>query len=525
MKPSKLSYVMVWKRALFVGALVFSGLLSLSSCGKTQRPSFIIVALDHLSFNSFSCVDERTTLNSGLDILCKEAMRFTHAYTTSVQPAAAVGSLLSGSYPYVHGLHRSWGRIQPQEKLLSEIADSQGYRTSFFSGSPAIMKKTGLSRGFDSFDDLSFLDKRNYITPFSKQAEAAFNWMTDSDQPFLTVIYSSELESLNDAEADVTTLEKFDESLAGFFSDLKRKDLWESSYVIVLGLQGVSDYSRPDETVMSNLHSENTNITMFVKPPRRKGDEGMNWKIDTFVTTADLGWSLIQTIDDDFFKQPDELFPALDFSNLWKKTNETSAVNDERNILIETVNPWADGIETRYAILQGNLVYVESQNDELFNSLNDGLETIDISSAATSTQTDFKTENRKLIATLRQKTKQDSWLHFKTEMDDWIESNRDYWSEPNSRPEIFEAELARYKKTKIKQPLTSLLVQNLTTTGKTEILKDLGLKIDAQKSATEKESYFEEARRQSMNLSLENLWGLWGKNKAWDQSTVIKEYQ
>lgn len=524
MKASKRDYVKVWKLAFFYFAISLTGLLSLSGCNTEKKPSFIIVALEHLSFNSFSCVDDRAALNSGLDTLCKEALRFTHAYTTSTQPAAALGSLLTGSYPYVHGLHRSNGRIKSKYKLLSELAEAQGYRTAFLSSSPSIMKKTGLSKGFDIFDDVTFLDKKNFLTPFKRQAEMLLQWLANNEQPFLAVIYNSELQSLSDAEADSTTFEKLDENLSVFFNELKSKGLWETSYVVVLGTQGESDYSRVDETHISNLHSENTNISMFVKPPRQKGDDGMKWKVDTFVNTADLGWSLMKTIDSGFLKSTEDIFPQLDFSDLWKK-NSMAPNSVERKLLVEATNPWADGIETRYAVLQGNLVYIEAQTDQLFNSLNDGLETIDISISATTSQNDFKNENRKILSSIRANTNQNAWTHYKTDLDEWISANRDYWSEPNSRPEILENEINRYKKTRIKQPLTALLVQNLTTSNKLETLRQLGLKIDAQKSQAEKESFFEESRRQSLNLALENIWCLWGKNKSWIQSTVIKEYQ
>lgn len=527
MKPSKLSYVKVWKIAIFMVGLIMAGLLSLSGCESKQKPSFIIVAFDRLSFNAVPCSEERSSLHSGIGILCKEALRFTHAYTTSIQPAAAMGSLLTGNYPYVHGLHRSNSRINSKQKLLSEIASQQGYRTSFFSGSPEIMKKTGLAKGFDLFDDLSFLDKKNYINPFKFQTDVALSWVGSSPRPFLTIIHNSELESLSDAEADITTFEKLDETLAQFFSSLKERNLWESNYVVLIGLQGVSDYSRPNETTMSNLHSENTNISLFVKPPRQKGDDGVSWKIDSFVNTADLGWSLMKTIDEDFLKPLDDFFNTEDFSYLWKGHVLPVEETKERKFLIEATNPWLNEISVRYAVLLGHLVYIENQSDELFNSLTDGLETIDISVNATSMQNDFKNENRKVLSAIRNQTRQSAWKDYKTDIDDWVDSNRKYWADPNSRPSLLESEMKRYETTEVRQPLTALLVQNLiaNANNKPDALKKLKLKLDPTKSQSEKDAYFEEARRQSMNLALENLWGLWDKNKNWTQSTVIREYQ
>jgi hypothetical protein len=527
MKPSKLSLNKVWKFSLIFLAITFTGLMSLTSCQNLKKPSFIIIAIDRLAFNSFACSDDKSSESSGLSSLCKEALRFTHAYTTSPQPAAALGSLLTGQYPYRHGLHRSFDRVSSKLPFLSEFAEQEGYRTAFFSGSPSIMKKTGLSRGFEIFDDLSFLEKRNYLTDFRNQALAVSSWINESKTPFLSLIYNSELESLNEGETEASRFEKLDEKLSQFFAYLKKENLWETNYIIVLGLKGQSDYNRPKETPFSNLHSENTNITLFIKPPRQKGDDGANWKIDTPVTLADLGFSLMKTFQDNYLTPIDDLFPVWDLSALWKDNNLDLSAFGPRKILIESTNTWKQQIETRFAILYKSLLYIENQSDEVYNTLNDGLETIDISSTATVSQNDFKNENRKMLSDIRTEKKIQKWSEYKSQFAKWITSNRDYWSKPNTRADLFDAEYQRFKTEQTSQPLTALLVQNLISKNRIDLLKDIGLKIDTKKGSyeKEKEAYLEVARRHSLNLSLENIWGLWKNQKNWTQSTFISEYQ
>jgi hypothetical protein len=527
MMPSKLSFYKVLKVSLFCLVVTTAGLLSLSSCQSKQPPSFIIVAVDRLSFNSFACSDEKSSASSGLTLLCKEALRFTHAYTTSTQSAAALGSILSGSYPYTHQLHRSLDRIHSKQKLLSELADQKNYRTSFLSGSPTILKKTGLSRGFDVFDDLSFLERKNYLSDFKIQSQTTLNWIKESSDPFFAILYNSELESLNEGQSEVSTFEKLDEKLSNFFSELKAQNQWENNFVIVVGLQGESDYSRPEDTMSSNLHSENTNVTLFIKPPRQMGDEGIHWKVDNPVNLADLGYSLMKTIEPTALITLDEHFSVLDFSYLWKK-NETEPKNlENRKLLIEAINPWCSALETRFAIVYKNFIYIESKIDELYNTLNDGLETINITRVATVIQNDFINENRIKLAALRALNFQSKWTEYKSENENLITTNREYWSKPNSRNALLESEFAHFKKTKISQPLTALMLQSFVTSNKLDQLKILGLKIDNKilNYEKEKENYYDEARRQSINLSIENAWAIWENNQNWVQSTFIKEYQ
>lgn len=533
MKSSKLSFIKVWKSVFFVMFFCLAGLWSLAGCENQNKPSYIFIAIDHLGFNSLTCNEEKVNSPSGLNILCKEALRFTHAYTTSLQPAAAMASLLTAEYPFEHQLHRSTDRISKNSILISELAYKNKYRTAFFSGSPAILKKTGLSKGFEIFDDTSFLEKKNYLADFKKQSELFLTWSQESPQAFLGFIYNSELESLNEAETETSAYEKFDEKLADFFENLKNRNQWENNFIILVGLQGQSDYYRPNETAFSNLHSENTNIVVFVKPPRQKGDDGTNWKIDNTINLADLGYSLFKTIEPQFLKTLSNDFEILDFSYLWKTEsksdknfhNQETSMNSDRKILIESMNPWTSHNESRFAILYKNYLHIENHQDELYNVLNDGLETINLANTSQTIHTDYLNINHKLYSEIRLKQNQSKWNGLSFEMNLLVNSNKDYWLKPNSRAELLEKEFLQFKAGHPSHPLTVLMIQNLILKNKTEQLKEIGIHFDTKKISNSRDNYLEEARRQSINLSLENLWGIWKKNKDWTQSKFTSAYQ
>lgn len=498
MKASKVSLIKVWSVVL----LICTGLWSLTSCQDIKRPSFIIIAADQLSFNSFSCTDDRPESLSGLNALCQESLRFTNAFTTSTQTSAAMGSLLSGTYPYDHQLHRSFDRVNSGLPLLQEFFKSSNYRTSFWSGKPTILKKTGLSRGFDSFDDSSFLNQSSYSINFKEQTHLFENWANESTAPFFSVIYTSELESLNEGEKQISSLENFDEKLGFFFNELKANNLWESNYVIVLGLQGESEYSRPAESIFSNLHIENTNIALFVKPPREKGDEGVNWKIDTAVNLADLGYSLMRTINSSYSKPQDPQYPIWDFSALWSKNKKENLSDESRKLIIETANTWKRELEIRFALIFKNYLFIESQNNEFYNKLTDGMETIDL----IKTQVEIKPDDIRNLDDVRKRVSAQKWTLYQPLDSRWVLSNREYWSKPNSRRSVFQLEKSRLLKEKTVQPLSTMLIYFLDP-------------------KLEKDALYDDARRNSYNLSLENIWGLWNPNKMWAQPKVITENQ
>lgn len=521
MTSSKLSLLKVW---ILLPALV-AGLWSLSSCQTKKKPSFLIVAVDRLSFNSFACGEDKQNLNSGLSLLCREAIRFTHAYTTSTQSAAALGSLLTGLYPVQHKLHRSFDRLQPGTKMVQEAADQAGYQTYFFSGSPTILKKTGLSQGFDVFEDSGFFEKKTYFLDFKYQTEKFLTAVQDSSDPFFTVIYNSELESLNEGESQISSLEKLDEKFFKFFSDLKDRKMWEDNYVIVVGLQGKSDYSRYDETPFSNLNSENTRVNLFIKPPRSKGDEGIFWKMDSTVNLADLGTSIWASLTDtkpNIKNSVESEYPIIDFSSIWKTQNKNFAV-PARKILVEAANTWTKEISLRLAVLYKNLLHVEDDKPDVYNVLTDGLESINIASQ----QKDFVADNNADMAALRLQLDFTQWTNFKSKWQKWVFLNREYWSRPNARTSLLESELERIKKEKTTQPLSVFLARSLLQNKRVAEINQIK-KIDSkQKNLTErtKAISFENVKQQSLNLALENIWGLWETDKTWLQSNVILENQ
>ncbi|MGZ3724614.1 MAG: sulfatase-like hydrolase/transferase [Pseudobdellovibrio sp.] len=479
------------------------GLLSFSACQKKAKPSFIILAVDRLSFNAFSCNEERTTTITGLNTLCQESIRYTNAYTTSTQPAAALASLLTGVYPYQHQLHRSFDRIDPHYPLVTEYFKKMNYRTSFWSASPEIMKKTGLSRGFDIFDDSSFLTQNNFSVNFDDQVKLFKNWVEDSNDPFFSVIHNSDLEVWGDEDTMQAKLDLFNERLGKFIQYLKTENLWEQNYVIVLGLQGRSDYNRPDETQFSNIHSENVNIAFFIKPPRQKGDEGVSLKIDTPSSIVDFGLSLIKLIEPAHESKQNETFPVGDFSNLWVR-NQLKGVelNQNRKILLESANTWKENLELRLGLISGNYIYLEGATNTLFNKLTDGLETIDIAKSSP----DIEGDNKNSLRLIRQITNTPTWTNYEGDFSNYVKLNKFYWSNATQRDLAFENEKLRLQKDKKSNPLSTLLIYYLN-------------------EKKPKDAIYEDARRASYNLSIENMWGLWNKNKIWAQPGVTTEYQ
>ncbi len=355
--------------------------LAWTSCQKSQKPSILVIALDKLPSDNITCLDEHDQ-NSGIALLCRESVRFTHSYTTSTQAAAAMGSILTGEYPIEHGLFRSFDRLNSISISAAQVAKENNYVTSFFSGSPFILKRTGLSDYFDLFDDSIASSATEFDQDFKQQSQSFLQWAAALRQPFFSVIYNSELSKLSNVETDQSSYEKLDEKLFQFFSDMKSRNLWDKTYVILVGLNGSNKYSRYELNALTNLHSENTKVATLVKIPRQKGDEGINWKNDLRISLVDIGHTL-KCLLGSHCETSEELFPKINLSDLWNAHSLTEIKKlFNRPVLVQTTDTFTRSYpQHRFSILDQNYNFIQNTKNrfEIFNTLSDKSELIDLS--------------------------------------------------------------------------------------------------------------------------------------------------
>lgn len=372
-------YTKVWARPFFVTALLIMLFIFQTSCQTETKKSVLILAFDQLDNEQLNCSEEKNDENSGIALICKEFMRFTHAYTTSLQPAAAMGSILTGQYPLIHNVHRSYDLLTTQTTTVQEAAYRLGYRTGFFSGNPHILKKTGLSKFFETFDDSAAAQYSNQIIKDFKLTSVSFlEWQNEDSTPFFAVLTNSEIEALNEQDTSTTNIEKLDEKLFNFINELKNRGVWDKTYVYVVGLRGGNNYNRLNETPFLNLHSENTLVSLLIKPPRMQGDEGISWKNDTPITLADIGHTLKVFFGAD---EPSELegFPLLNLNPFYSEASADTATNP-RYLLVEAANTWVKKpLQLNFAVITPTLLIIDRKEEtEVFSLATDRFEVVNL---------------------------------------------------------------------------------------------------------------------------------------------------
>lgn len=374
------------RKIILTLALSLLSLVQLS-CQTNDRKSILIIAVDELTFSDVNCSQDVSD-GSGFQLLCNESVRFTHAFSPSPLSVPTLTSILTGQYPYQHKVRHNGGpAVAAEIELASELAMQQKYRTSFFSGGAPVFRRTGLNQGFEVFDDNIVPTFRRLFRPFNENSDAFQQWLDNDvgDLPFFSLIYAPDLlfttteTQTNLGETRNLTFEsqreELDESLFELFQSLKKTGRWDKTTVILLGLNGHTGNDRPKELSAMNLHGENTQVALFIKPSqKKKRDEALNWKIDQNVSLVDVGRTVFHLLGESTVDPAATPFPVHSLVDALRNPNATWA--EDRPLLLESGWAlWRQAGPIRTAGISSHVLYINDESPKLYNTLVDRFET------------------------------------------------------------------------------------------------------------------------------------------------------
>ncbi len=114
----------------------------------------IIVSIDTLRADHLPVYGYRKVKTPAIDQLASSGVVFERAYSHAPQTLPAHTALLAGRLPFETGVRDDvGGRVRPGERLLAELLRDRGYSTGAVVSASLLRKDTGISQGFDFFDD------------------------------------------------------------------------------------------------------------------------------------------------------------------------------------------------------------------------------------------------------------------------------------------------------------------------------------------------------------------------------------
>jgi arylsulfatase A-like enzyme/Tfp pilus assembly protein PilF len=160
----------------------------------TPDQNVLIVTIDTLRADALGSYGGRAR-TPNLDRLADEGVRFTFAHAHAVVTLPSHASILTGRYPFEHGVHDNAGfRLPDSADTLAEAARAKGFATGAFVGAFPVDRQFGLAQGFDVYDDLAgrSVDPAEFTfneRPAAEVVAAARAWIEQQQKPWLAWVH------------------------------------------------------------------------------------------------------------------------------------------------------------------------------------------------------------------------------------------------------------------------------------------------------------------------------------------------
>ena len=151
----------------------------------------LLITIDTLRADALGAYGGRAT-TPALDRLAASGARFDFAHAHAVVTLPSHASILSGRYPYEHGVRDNTGyRFPASTPTLPALLKAQGFATGAFVGGFPLVRQFGLATGFDVYDDrLGTRDERAEAErPATDVVRAAQKWIGTQQGKWLTWIH------------------------------------------------------------------------------------------------------------------------------------------------------------------------------------------------------------------------------------------------------------------------------------------------------------------------------------------------
>ncbi len=247
-----------------------------------KKPNIIFLTVDTLRADRLARYgNDRDTMPT-MEALADESVVFTQALVPRGATRPSYASMLTGLYPYRHGVRTNATVFHEDLLSLAEVLKAEGYHTaSFVSNFVMIASISQLDQGFDVYDD-EIEERERVREMYERKAEdtvrAMLEWLkTDPPQPFFLFTNFIDPHGPYDPPGDFAT--KYD---SGKVRELDARQI--PAYIRVPGMTNWYDYVDRYDGEASYLDEA---LGILVKELKDRGI----WDNSFIVFTADHGES------------------------------------------------------------------------------------------------------------------------------------------------------------------------------------------------------------------------------------------
>jgi arylsulfatase A-like enzyme/Tfp pilus assembly protein PilF len=153
---------------------------------RTPDQNVLLITIDTLRADALGSYGARVD-TPNLDALARAGVRFDFAHAHAVVTLPSHVSILSGLYPYQHGVRENSGfRVPKGTTTAATLLKRQGYATAAFTAGFPLDSQFGLDEGFDVYDDrLDDVGQTSEFALAERPADAvvrsALEWISGRD--------------------------------------------------------------------------------------------------------------------------------------------------------------------------------------------------------------------------------------------------------------------------------------------------------------------------------------------------------
>jgi arylsulfatase A-like enzyme/Tfp pilus assembly protein PilF len=120
----------------------------------TPARDIILITIDTTRADALGYTGNRNVKTPFIDALAGRGIIFTNAHAHNVVTFPSHVNILTGLYPYQHGVHDNAGFVlDPKYLTVASRLRAAGYATGAFVGAFPLDARFGLNQGFDTYDD------------------------------------------------------------------------------------------------------------------------------------------------------------------------------------------------------------------------------------------------------------------------------------------------------------------------------------------------------------------------------------
>jgi arylsulfatase A-like enzyme/Flp pilus assembly protein TadD len=290
-------------------ALVMAVLATVTTCARfTGSPSsetpVILISIDTLRSDHLPAYGYDRVSTPHLDAFRKDAILYERAYSHCPLTLPSHATILTGLLPSANGIRDNVGyRLDAKVPTLAELLKKNGYATGAAVSAFVLRRESGLSRGFDFYDDdveaLGSGEVMGLVQRAGDQTMAtAGKWLDKNEQkPFFLFVhlyephtpyappepYRSQYKIAYDGE-----IAHVDRIVGDFLDSLKRRGIYDKALIVLLSDhgEGLSEHGEDEHGIF--LYREALQVPLMVKlPGSRKSGQSVSASVqlvDVFPT-------------------------------------------------------------------------------------------------------------------------------------------------------------------------------------------------------------------------------------------------